>query len=54
MKDDIELQENMILSIDMPLLNNGIGGTAHLEDLVLIGKDGAELLNTSDDRLIIV
>ena len=53
-KDDIELQENMVVSIDMPLLNNGMGGTAHLEDLVLIGKDGPELLNTSEDRLIIV
>ena len=45
---------NMVVSIDMPLLNNGMGGTAHLEDLVLIGKDGPELLNSSDDRLIIV
>ena len=53
-KDDIELVENMILSIDMPLLDNGLGGTAHLEDLVLIGKDGPELLNSSDDRFIVV
>ena len=53
-KDDIELVENMIISIDMPILNSGLGGSAHLEDLVLIGKDGPELLNTSDDRLIIV
>lgn len=53
-KDDLELVENMVVSIDMPLLNNGMGGTAHLEDLVLIGKDGPELLNSSDDRLIVV
>ena len=53
-KDDIELVENMVLSVDMPVLDNGLGGSAHLEDLVLIGKDGPELLNTSDDRLIIV
>jgi len=53
-KDDIELVENMILSVDMPVLDNGLGGTAHLEDLVLIGKDGPELLNSSDDRFIVV
>jgi len=53
-KDDIELIENMVLSVDMPVLDNGLGGSAHLEDLVLIGKDGPELLNTSHDRLIVV
>ena len=53
-KDNLELVENMILSVDMPLLDHGIGGTAHLEDLVLIGKDGPELLNSSDDRFIVV
>ena len=53
-KDDIELTENMVLSVDMPVLDNGLGGSAHLEDLVLIGKDGPELLNTSDDRFIVV
>lgn len=53
-KGDHELVENMILSIDMPLLDSGLGGTAHLEDLVLIGKDGPELLNSSDDRFIVV
>ncbi|MEP1231338.1 MAG: M24 family metallopeptidase [Litorimonas sp.] len=53
-KDDIELVENMVLSVDMPVLDNGLGGSAHLEDLVLIGKDGPELLNTSEDRFIVV
>ena len=53
-KDDIELVENMVLSVDMPVLDNGLGGSAHLEDLVLIGKDGPELLNSSDDRFILV
>lgn len=53
-KDDIELVENMVLSVDMPVLDNGLGGSAHLEDLVLIGKDGPELLNSSDDRFIVV
>lgn len=51
---DIELVENMVLSVDMPVLDSGLGGTAHLEDLVLIGKDGPTLLNSSDDRFIVV
>lgn len=54
MKEDLVLQENMVLSIDFPLLDIGLGGSAHLEDLVLIGKDGPELLNDSDDRFIVV
>ncbi|MEO0920697.1 MAG: M24 family metallopeptidase, partial [Pseudomonadota bacterium] len=54
MKADIELEENMILSVDMPLLDSGLGGTAHLEDLVLITKDGPELINDSSDRFIVV
>ena len=53
-KDDIELVENMVLSVDMPILDTGLGGTAHLEDLVLVGKDGAELLNDSTERFIVV
>ncbi len=53
-KDNLTLQENMIISVDMPVLGSGLGGTAHLEDLVLIGKDGPELLNQTDDRFIVV
>ena len=53
-KENITLQENMVLSVDMPLLDTGLGGSAHLEDLVLIGKDGPELLNESRDRFILV
>ncbi|GAB5459049.1 MAG: hypothetical protein Hens3KO_20790 [Henriciella sp.] len=53
-KEDIVLQENMVLSVDFPLLDVGLGGSAHLEDLVLIGKDGPELLNDSTDRFIMV
>ena len=53
-KDNLVLQENMVLSVDMPVLASGLGGTAHLEDLVLIGKDGPELLNPTSDRFIVV
>lgn len=53
-KENLILEENMVLSIDMPVLGSGLGGTAHLEDLVLIGKDGPELLNDPADRFIVV
>lgn len=53
-KDDLVLVENMVLSVDLPMIDVGLGGSAHLEDLVVIGKDGARLLNNSDDRVIIV
>jgi len=35
------IEENMILSIDCPLFETGQGGTAHLEDLVLVTATGA-------------
>lgn len=53
-KADVALQENMVLSIDMPLLDSGLGGSAHLEDLVIMTKDGPELINDSSDRFIVV
>jgi len=53
-KDDLVLQENMIISVDMPILHTGIGGSAHLEDLTLITKDGSEHINSIGERLIIV
>jgi len=53
-KDDLELVEGMVLSVDCPALMDGLGGSVHLEDLVLITKDGAELLNPTTDRVIMV
>jgi Xaa-Pro aminopeptidase len=53
-KDNLTLQKNMVISVDMPVLGSGLGGAAHLEDLVLITEDGPELLNPGDNRLIIV
>lgn len=41
-KADLTLEPNMILSVDCPVMDTGIGGSAHLEDLVLITADGAE------------
>lgn len=53
-KDDLELMEGMVLSVDLPIIDVGLGGSGHLEDLVLIGEDGAELLNDTGDRVIVV
>lgn len=53
-KDDLELLEGMVLSVDLPIADVGLGGSGHLEDLVLIGAEGAELLNDTGDRVIIV
>lgn len=41
-KLDLVLQPNMILSVDCPVLATGIGGSAHMEDLMLITANGAE------------
>lgn len=51
---DLVLEENMILSVDCPVLDHGLGGTAHLEDLMLIRADGAEPLHGIGDRVIVV
>ncbi len=51
---NINLQEGMVISIDMPVLDIGQGGSAHLEDSVIITKDGPEFINDPADRLIIV
>lgn len=51
---DIVLEENMILSVDCPVLDAGIGGSAHLEDLMLIRANGAEPLHDIGERVIVV
>jgi Xaa-Pro aminopeptidase len=53
-KDDLVLQENMILSVDLPIRHAGIGGSAHLEDLTLITKDGGTQINDIGNRIVIV
>jgi Xaa-Pro aminopeptidase len=47
---DHTLEAGMILSVDCPTFDTGIGGTAHFEDLVLIRPDGVELLHESGPR----
>lgn len=51
---DLVLEENMILSVDCPVLDAGLGGSAHLEDLMLIRANGAEPLHDLGERVIVV
>lgn len=51
---DIKLEPGMVLSVDCPLLESGVGGSAHLEDLMLITKDGAEPLHPTDQQTLTV
>ena len=44
-KPDIVLEEGMVISVDCPVLDTGIGGSAHCEDLMLITADGAECIH---------
>ena len=52
-KDDHVLQENMVLTVDFPNLEPG-WGSCHLEDLVVVTKDGAEALGSMDGSLIVL
>lgn len=53
-KPDIELRAGMILSVDCPVLDCGIGGSAHCEDLVLITPDGCEPIHSLHEPVIVV
>ncbi len=51
-KSDLVLRENMILSVDCPVLATGIGGSAHMEDLMLITAQGAEPIHDLPDAVV--
>ena len=51
-KTDLVLRENMILSVDCPVLATGIGGSAHMEDLMLITAQGAEPIHDLSDSVV--
>jgi Xaa-Pro aminopeptidase len=51
---DIVLEEGMIISVDCPLLDTGLGGTAHLEDLTLITATGSEPIHVTGNHTIMV
>lgn len=50
--NDITLLEDMILSVDCPVMDTGIGGTVHFEDLVHVSERGATPIHDSPDALI--
>jgi Xaa-Pro aminopeptidase len=50
---DLALLPGMVLSVDCPLLDVGVGCSAHLEDLMLITPGGSEPLNAIGDQLIV-
>lgn len=51
---DRKLEAGMVMSIDCPVIDTGLGGSAHREDLVLITPDGCELLNAPGEEVIVV
>ncbi|MGC6329138.1 M24 family metallopeptidase [Rhizorhabdus sp. FW153] len=53
-KPDIVLEAGMILSVDCPVMDIGIGGSAHCEDLVLITDAGCEPIHPLHDPVIIL
>lgn len=53
-KPDLELRPGMVISVDCPVLDSGLGGSAHCEDLVLITPDGCDLIHSSPPAVIVV
>jgi Xaa-Pro aminopeptidase len=53
-KPNIALREGMIISVDCPVLDSGIGGSAHCEDLVLITADGCRQIHSTHEPVIVV
>jgi Xaa-Pro aminopeptidase len=53
-KPDLVLQEGMVISVDCPVLDTGIGGSAHCEDLMLITSDGAQCIHSEHETVIVI
>ncbi len=53
-KPDIVLEPGMIISVDCPVLDTGIGGSAHCEDLMLITEGGATCIHSSFEAILVV
>ena len=53
-REDIVLEPNMVLSVDCPMGATGMGGSSHLEDLMLITEDGAEPINDIGSQVVMV
>ncbi len=53
-KADLVLEKNMIISVDCPVMETGLGGSAHLEDLTLITSDGGEQIHPTAGTALIL
>jgi Xaa-Pro aminopeptidase len=53
-KPDIVLEAGIIISVDCPVLDTGVGGSAHCEDLMLITQDGAECIHSEHEAVMVV
>jgi Xaa-Pro aminopeptidase len=53
-REDLALEAGMILSVDCPLMDAGLGGTAHLEDLTLITATGSEPIHAAPPPVMVV
>ena len=51
-REDIVLEPRMILSVDCPMGATGMGGSSHLEDLMLITEDAAEPINSIGTNVV--
>jgi Xaa-Pro aminopeptidase len=51
---DLALEAGMVLSVDCPLLNTGVNGSTHMEDLVLITADGCETIHPTPEPWLVV
>ncbi len=51
-REDIVIEPRMILSVDCPMGATGMGGSSHLEDLMLIAEDGAEPINSIGTNVV--
>lgn len=49
---DLVLEPGMILSVDCPVMQAGIGGSAHLEDLMLITANGSEPIHPAAAAIV--
>jgi len=49
---DLVLEENMVISVDCPVLDSGLGGSAHLEDLTLITKTGGQVIHEVPEAVL--
>lgn len=49
---DLVLEPGMILSVDCPVMQAGIGGSAHLEDLTLITATGSEPIHPTPGTIV--